>query len=234
MPRTGWINDPNSPLYFNGKYHLFYQHIVNGCEWDFGIVWGHSVSSDLIHWEHMPPALIPSEGGHDADGCFSGCGVVDTNGVPTILYTGVRLRSNPGCGPLPPPECDLNLPFIESQLIAIPDEGDTNLMAWIKQEQPFLGLPPADMPLVGWRDPFIFEFKGQDGFQEWGMLLGSGIKGQGGSIMIYRSSELTGGWRYESMLCEADNVDTGVMWECPLLLELQQAPSLPWQHSVRG
>ena len=66
-------------------------------------------------------------------------------------------------------------------------------MAWIKQEQPFLGLPPADMPLVGWRDPFIFEFKGQDGFQEWGMLLGSGIKGQGGSIMIYRSSELTGG-----------------------------------------
>ena len=40
----------------------FYQHIVNGCEWDFGIVWGHSVSSDLIHWEHMPPALIPSEG----------------------------------------------------------------------------------------------------------------------------------------------------------------------------
>ena len=42
------------------------------------------------------------------------------------------------------------------------------------------------------------------------------------------------GWRYESMLCEADNVDTGVMWECPLLLELQQAPSLPWQHSVRG
>ena len=66
-------------------------------------------------------------------------------------------------------------------------------MAWTKQEQPFLGLPPADMPLVGWRDPFIFEFKGQDGFQEWGMLLGSGIKGQGGSIMIYRSSELTGG-----------------------------------------
>ena len=42
------------------------------------------------------------------------------------------------------------------------------------------------------------------------------------------------GWRYESMLCEADNVDTGVMWECPLLLELQQAPTLPWQHSVRG
>lgn len=39
------------------------------------------------------------------------------------MYTGVRLRSNPDCGPLPPQECDLNLPFIESQLIAVPEPG---------------------------------------------------------------------------------------------------------------
>lgn len=62
-------------------------------------------------------------GGLDADGCFSGCCVVDTNGVPTILYTGVRLRSNPDCGPLPPPEQDLQLPFVESQLAAVPEAG---------------------------------------------------------------------------------------------------------------
>ena len=58
-------------------------------------------------------ALLPTPGSTDADGCFSGCSVVDTDGTPTILYTGVRLRSNPSCGPLPPAECDLNLPFIE-------------------------------------------------------------------------------------------------------------------------
>lgn len=52
----------SSPGHVNLLPCRFYQHIVNGCEWDFGIVWGHSVSSDLIHWEHMPPALIPSEG----------------------------------------------------------------------------------------------------------------------------------------------------------------------------
>ena len=45
--------------------------------------------------------------------------------MPTIMYTGVRLRSNPDCGPLPPQDCDLNLPFIESQLIAIPEPGVT-------------------------------------------------------------------------------------------------------------
>lgn len=69
----------------------------------------------------MPPALLPTPGGADADGCFSGCCIVDEDGTPTILYTGVRLRSNPECGPLPPAECDLNLPFIETQLAAAPE-----------------------------------------------------------------------------------------------------------------
>lgn len=105
----------------------FYQHIINGCEWDFGIVWGHAASSDLVHWEHMPPALLPTPGGADADGCFSGCCIVDEDGTPIILYTGVRLRSNPECGPLPPAECDLNLPFVETQLAAVP-EGQSMLL----------------------------------------------------------------------------------------------------------
>jgi beta-fructofuranosidase len=96
----------------------FYQHLPTGCEWDWGLVWGHAVSHDLVHWRHLPPALCPSPGKLDADGCFSGCCTVDVDGVPTIMYTGVRLRSNPDCGPLPPTECDLQLPFIESQLIA--------------------------------------------------------------------------------------------------------------------
>ena len=83
-------------------------------------MWGHAISHDLVHWQHLPPALLPTPGGRDADGCFSGCCVVDSDGTPTILYTGVRLRSNPECGPLPPVEQDLNLPFVESQLVATP------------------------------------------------------------------------------------------------------------------
>ncbi len=53
----------------------------------------------------------------------AGCCIADSDGTPTIMYTGVRLRSNPDCGPLPPQEHDLNLPFIESQLIAVPESG---------------------------------------------------------------------------------------------------------------
>lgn len=72
---------------------------------------------------------------------------------------------------------------------------------WSKRDEPVLPMPPPDMPLVGWRDPFIFEVKGQGGNgREWGMLMGSGLKGQGGAIMIYRSDNLYGGMSWD-VLC---------------------------------
>lgn len=63
---------------------------------------------------------MPTPGGLDQDGCFSGCAVLRDDGTPMLMYTGVRLRSSPTCGPLPPSECDLHLPFIESQCAAYP------------------------------------------------------------------------------------------------------------------
>ncbi|KAK9813362.1 hypothetical protein WJX73_002296 [Symbiochloris irregularis] len=234
MPESGWMNDPNGPCVFNGKYHLFYQHIPDGCEWDFGIVWGHVVSTDMVHWQHVAMALEPSKGWLDADGCFSGCALTDTDGTPTILYTGVRLRNNADCGPLPPPELDLNLPFVESQCVATACKtGDRHLERWQKNDVPMIAFAPPPPPgtegcqWVGWRDPFIFEFKGQDGHKEWGMLMGSGRKVLGGAIMIYRSQELHSGWRFEGWLCEAETADTGLMWECPLLAPLDFVKESP-------
>ena len=55
---------------------------------EFGLTWGHVVSTDLVHWAWLPIALEPTRGGYDADGCFSGSAVVDQNGTPTIIYTG--------------------------------------------------------------------------------------------------------------------------------------------------
>lgn len=103
----------------------FYQQVTSGTTWDYGIVWGHAVSYDLVFWEHLPPALSPTPGSPDADGCFSGCCAVDhLTGLPTILYTGVRLRNNTDCGPLPPADSDLNLEFIESQCAAVAEAGE--------------------------------------------------------------------------------------------------------------
>lgn len=101
--------------------HRFYQHLPGpASEWDFGIVWGHAHSPDLVQWEHEEIALKPTPEGLDSAGCFSGCAAVDSDGSVVLLYTGVRLRQ--GAMDLPPPDQDLNLAYIESQLAAVAGE----------------------------------------------------------------------------------------------------------------
>lgn len=70
----GWINDPNAPVYFNGKYHLYYQYNPDSVEWG-NIHWGHCVSDDLIFWKEKNVVLKPDEYGM----MFSGSAVADTD-----------------------------------------------------------------------------------------------------------------------------------------------------------
>ncbi|NQU51957.1 MAG: glycoside hydrolase family 32 protein [Bacteroidetes bacterium] len=77
-PIKNWHNDPNGLVYYNGEYHMFYQHNPKGNEWGF-MHWGHTISSDLIHWEHFPIALYPDENSEDKVDCtaYSGSAIVD-------------------------------------------------------------------------------------------------------------------------------------------------------------
>ncbi|HIC68267.1 MAG TPA: hypothetical protein EYO90_01905, partial [Candidatus Latescibacteria bacterium] len=71
LPPAGWMNDINGAIFWQGRYHIFFQHNPEGGWWKW-MQWGHASSVDLVHWVHHPIALTPTPGGPDRDGCFSG------------------------------------------------------------------------------------------------------------------------------------------------------------------
>lgn len=87
-PPANWMNDPNGMFFYAGEYHLFYQHYPDSNVWG-PMHWGHAISKDLVHWEHLPIALYPDSLGY----IFSGSAVVDwqntsgfgKNGQPPLI-----------------------------------------------------------------------------------------------------------------------------------------------------
>jgi beta-fructofuranosidase len=183
-----WMNDPNGLIHWRGQYHMFYQY--NPDRVGFGAMrWGHAVSDDLAHWQHLPVALSPTLGGPDKDGVYSGS-AVDDHGRPTLIYTGIS------------PEC---------QCIATSDD---DLVTWQKYAgNPVIPAPPAGLAVTGFRDPYVWR---ED--NGWSMVLGSGIRGQGGAVLLYHSSDLTE-WTYRGPLMAGDQ-ESEETWECPSLFPL--------------
>jgi len=165
-PPRGFLGDPNGLLQYQGKYHLFYQH--NPLWPKHGSAhWGHAVSEDLLHWQDWPIALTPTPRGPDKDGCYSGCAVIDTDGTPTLVYTGIS----------PQVQCLAT---------------SKDLVTWTKYEQnPVLANPGIAEPILGWRDPYVW----REG-DEWRMTISSGITDKGGAVLLYRAKELRGPWSY--------------------------------------
>ena len=220
MPPSLWLNDPNGPLQFKGRYHLFYQYApqISNTATKY---WGHAVSTDLVHWKNLGIALAPTPGGPDKNGCWTGSAVV-VNGVPTVIYTGgtwsgesEREARAQGINP-------------ERQLVAVGDPSDPDLIKWNKiPENPVLDAPPQGIKAVGWRDPTVWK----EG-DTWYMTIGCGEPRKGGIALLYSSKDMRH-WKYLHPLAVAKpdaNQDTkrpfGSMWECPDFFILEGKPFL--------
>ncbi|MGW2490992.1 glycoside hydrolase family 32 protein [Streptomyces sp. NPDC001606] len=201
-PLAGWINDPNGPFFWRGRHHLFYQHNP-AAPVHANVHWGHVSSADLVHWEHHPIALAPVPGGPDEAGCWSGC-VVDDDGVPTAVYTGVD-HGHTGVGAI----C----------LARAADPDDERLLHWRPLPRPVVAAAPPGLGVVMFRDPFVFRCAGR----RWA-LVGAGHAEGTPSVLLYDCTVLTE-WRFAGVLLDGhDPVAAGafgakaVGWECPQLI----------------
>jgi sucrose-6-phosphate hydrolase SacC (GH32 family) len=185
------MNDPNGLIFWNGRYHLFYQYNPHGTA-HANVCWGHAVSDDLVHWKDLPLALVPTPGLADEDGCWSGCAVVK-DGRVHLLYTGVRAGRQRPCLAR---ALDDDLSSFEK------------LLAPVIAEEPLPGL-------IGFRDHTVRAVGG-----EFRQLVGAGSPEVGGCVLEYRSDDLMH-WEYRGVFLSAKQVGLrGDMWECPDLFAL--------------
>jgi len=207
LPSANWMNDPNAPIFWMGKYHMFYQYNPDGAYWG-NMHWGHAISSDMVHWQHLPMALAPTIGAADQDGCFSGTAFVH-NGRVGIFYTAVDASPahNSAVKDLPT--------YRETQYLAWAE--DDLLTRWTKEPEAAISAPPAELDTTGFRDPSPWQ---QNGY--WYTVLATGFAGVGGAVLLYRSKDLRD-WQFLHVLSGGTTSAVAVtaavqpysVWECP-------------------
>ena len=193
-PPYGWMNDANGLFYKDGVYHLYYQYNPFACVWG-NMHWGHSTSTDMVHWEHQPVAIYRDGYGH----IFSGSSVVDTDntagfgaGAVVSFYTSDNTERE----------------YIQTQCLAYSlDDG----MTFTKYEG-----NPVLVPFDGikdFRDPKVFWYGPES---KWIMIVSADKE------MRFYSSKNLQEWEYMSAWGEGYGVQPR-QFECPDFFPLTTA-----------
>ena len=188
-PLYGWMNDANGLVYKDGEYHLYFQYNPYGSKWG-NMHWGHSVSKDLVHWEHLAPAIARDTLGH----IFSGSSIVDQEnvagyGAGNILafYTSASDKNG------------------QIQCLAFSKDNGRTFTKY--EKNPILC--PAD-GLRDFSDPKVFRYEPED---KWVMIVSADKE-----MRFYDSKNLKD-WNYMSSFGEGYGVQP-CQFECPDMVEL--------------
>ncbi len=194
-PSHNFMNDPNGMVFYKGEYHLFYQYNPQGQVWGH-MSWGHAVSTDMVHWQHLPLA-IPEDPNYMI---YSGAAVVDWNNSSGL--------------------CQSTDPKDQSCLIAIyaadyhqkkekthiaysNDRGRT----WTN----YSGNPVIDVDAEDFRDPKVFWYAPQ---KKWVLVA---VLADHRKALFFSSTDLK---KWTKMGEFGPAGDDAGQWECPDLLEL--------------
>ena len=197
-PDSMWMNDPNGMVYYEGEYHLFYQHYPDSNVWG-PMHWGHAVSTDLVHWEHLPIALYPDSLGY----IFSGSAVVDWENTSGLGQNGQPPMVAIFTHHDPVGEKAGKIDFQYQSIAYSNDKGRT----WTKYQ----GNPVVPNPGIrDFRDPKVIWDKDS---KQWIMVFAAWDH-----VKFYGSPNLKD-WTYLSDFGKEWGAHTGV-WECPDLFPL--------------
>ena len=174
--KKGWVNDPNGLVYFNGYYHIFYQHSPNFEKpWNESMHWGHARTKDFLNFEELPVALFPDKP-YDKDGCWSGTAIVKDDTL-FLFYASIR-------------------DGVQSVSVAYSTDG-INFEKY--ENNPVIGGFPAD-GCPDFRDPAVCY---SDGKYYCVMASGNREK-KTANLLLYKSEDLFN-WEYKGILCEWEN-----------------------------
>ncbi|XP_073009340.1 beta-fructofuranosidase, insoluble isoenzyme 3-like isoform X1 [Typha latifolia] len=191
-------------MYYKG----LYQYNPKGAVWG-NIVWAHSISTDMINWVALEPAIYPTKP-FDIEGCWSGSATILSDGTPTIMYTGIDSDNN------------------QVQNIAFPANlSDPYLREWIKPDYNPIIAPTFRVNASAFRDPTT-AWLGPD--DHWRVAVGSKWNKRG-KVILYRSKDFKNWIQVKHPLHSAP--ETG-MWECPDFFPVAEEGKLGLDTSMYG
>ncbi len=196
-PPVGRLNDPNGLIVRDGEYHACYQFSPFHPHRKL-VYWGHASSSDLTHWQHHEPAIVP-DSWYDRNGAYSGS-AIENEGTVYFAYTG-NVREDGS-------EREAHQSMVTSQ----------DMVSFEKLAEN----PVISTPIPGYtghvRDPQVW--REGSGFR---MCLGAQRENLTGCVLLFASNDLVN-WQFEGELqfphADGRFDDFGYMWECPAFVRV--------------